>query len=817
MPKDIVVVEDSGLIRKRIEDILKNSDHNIIDSFSSGEEAVKYCSKKIPDLIIMDINLASKMNGYQAAEKICEKEEIPFIFLTGDDRIDPFKIDNYYSISIYLSKSFTVTELINNIDMILYKYELIKKTRKINEEQQLLLNNIQDHIWYLIDPTTYGRVNRAHAEFLGFSRKEMENNNIYDLFDNKRAEKLLEFNKKVFFQKEQFAEKIWLKDNSGEKRLFSIRATPRFDKNNNVEFVVCSGEDVTEKKEMERELLAREQRFLSIIATLPDILILFNEEGVYQNVWTGYEENLRQEKSKMIGNKFEDILPDQLAKRFRHHLNNVLRYNKLQVFEYRLKVISGDEKYFEARMTAISQKQAVVVIRDITDRKEAEEELEVQRAYFKQLFENSPDAIAILNIDSEIIDINESFYKLFGYRKKEITGRKINELIVPKKDKEKAYNLSHRINSGEIVQEEVVRINKTGKDIEVYLLAYPIKLNDEKFGMYAMYRDIGERKLLEKNLRESKNKIEKLHEIAVEMETIDNEANIYQLTVNAAENILNFDVCSLDIVEDEMFVVKARSSGVKEDGIDEKAPITTGLAGEVYKAGRSKLTRDIRKDREAEPVNSEYRSAMTVPIDEFGIFQVISNKINYFNEVDLELTELLISHTSAAIKRLRAEKRIKYLGFHDSLTDLYNRAYFEQELERLDIKRNLPFSVIIGDLNNLKKVNDKYGHDRGDKVIMKTAKILQSSCRGDDILARWGGDEFGLLLPRTDKTTADEVVARLKNKMEDFFYKDVDIGLALGSATKIDSSQKMDEVFKVADDNMYEDKAIMKGDSCELN
>ncbi|GEM_PF-1810889 len=814
MNKSLVIVTNKNSIKEKIRSTLNKSSYKITTTYLSDLKNIENIFNKRIDLVIVDNNIQGKYKSHKKILKISKEKDIPFIFLISEGEEKTFKNKEFYPLSIFLSKSFNEVELKNNIEMIFYKYEFIKQTTKINKEQEMLLNNIQNQVWFLTEPEVYGRVNEAHAEFLGFEKNKLENKKISELYSDDSAKKLIKFNKKVFNRKEEFRGEFWLKNSNHEERLISINASPNLNNNNRVEFVVCSAEDITEKKEMEKKLMQREQRFLSMIATLPDILVLFNRKGVYKSIWTGHEENLYKEKSEMLGSKFEDILPKEVAAKIRDHLNKALKYNKLQVFEYKLPVLDGGIKYFESRMTAISQNQAVVVIRDITDRKEAEKELEVQKAYFKQLFENSPDAIAILNINSEVININESFTELFNYEIEEIKDKQINEFLAPEKYKKEAYEVSNRICSGEIVQKETVRKKKNGEKIEVYLLSYPIKLDDDKVGMYALYRDISERKFLEKNLRESKNKIEELHEIAIEMETIDNEDEIYKLTVDAAENILNFDVCSLDIVEDNMFVVKARSTGVRDDGIDEKAPITTGVAGKVYQSGESRITGDVRDDPDAEPANSAYKSAMTVPIDDFGIFQVISNKKDYFDEVDLELTELLIAHTSAAIKRIRAEERIKYLGYHDSLTDLYNRAYFEEEMERLDVKRNLPFSIIIGDLNNLKKVNDKYGHDKGDKVIKNIAKKLKENCREDDILARWGGDEFGLLLPQTDTKTAQKVMQRIHINIANYSYKEIDINLALGLATKTNPFEDIDEIFKEADDNMYDNKSVIKGNVC---
>jgi diguanylate cyclase (GGDEF)-like protein len=79
------------------------------------------------------------------------------------------------------------------------------------------------------------------------------------------------------------------------------------------------------------------------------------------------------------------------------------------------------------------------------------------------------------------------------------------------------------------------------------------------------------------------------------------------------------------------------------------------------------------------------------------------------------------------------------VSFHDSVTGLYNRAYFEEEIKRLDTGRSLPVSLIIGDLNNLKLVNDTFGHEEGDRLLQKIAEILRKTCRNEDVMARWGG------------------------------------------------------------------------------
>jgi len=159
-------------------------------------------------------------------------------------------------------------------------------------------------------------------------------------------------------------------------------------------------------------------------------------------------------------------------------------------------------------------------------------------------------------------------------------------------------------------------------------------------------------------------------------------------------------------------------------------------------------------------------------------------------------------------ERKKSEEKIVYLSFHDKLTGLYNRAYFEEEIKRLDTKRQLPLSFIIGDINNLKLVNDAFGHLKGDKIIVKVAEILKALCRQEDVVSRWGGDEFTILLPQTKKEEAEEIVNRIKNVFAITDKQEIPISISLGLATKEKTDQDFKDVAIAAEDNMYRHKLI---------
>jgi diguanylate cyclase (GGDEF)-like protein/PAS domain S-box-containing protein len=156
----------------------------------------------------------------------------------------------------------------------------------------------------------------------------------------------------------------------------------------------------------------------------------------------------------------------------------------------------------------------------------------------------------------------------------------------------------------------------------------------------------------------------------------------------------------------------------------------------------------------------------------------------------------------------RREEQIKYLSYHDQLTGLYNRRYYEEELSRLDKERNLPISIIMGDVNGLKIVNDSLGHEKGDELLIKVSEALKKGCRADDIIARLGGDEFVVLLPKTDAAQAEGIIKRINEFLSAEKVGNLDVSVSFGYKVKKQERETMREVFKDAEDLMYKYKFL---------
>ncbi|HHR86152.1 MAG TPA: GGDEF domain-containing protein, partial [Candidatus Acetothermia bacterium] len=201
-------------------------------------------------------------------------------------------------------------------------------------------------------------------------------------------------------------------------------------------------------------------------------------------------------------------------------------------------------------------------------------------------------------------------------------------------------------------------------------------------------------------------------------------------------------------------------------------------------------------------------------------FQVVSTQENAFSQQDVHLLEILLGYTAKAIDRISLQEQLRNQAMRDPLTNVYNRRYFNQVIEQ-EIGRSKRYDHPIGflmiDVDHFKHINDTYGHQTGDLVLKAVADLLVEQVRDTDLVVRYGGDEFLLVLIETNGE-AEKVMERIQAAVEERDRTNeivpFSVTLSIGSAHwSPELNQTAEEILAEADRKMYEAKRKWNGDS----
>ena len=199
---------------------------------------------------------------------------------------------------------------------------------------------------------------------------------------------------------------------------------------------------------------------------------------------------------------------------------------------------------------------------------------------------------------------------------------------------------------------------------------------------------------------------------------------------------------------------------------------------------------------------------MSVLIDEKVVQKVaeIGEEIFLSKPFDAQELSHAIEKKLVESKLKKEEARNRYLTFHDRLTGLYNRAYFEEELKRYDRKRQLPISIIVADIKTLQLTRNVFGDGEGDRLVQDAAELLKRACRSEDMLARWSGFEFIVFLPLTSDSEVEKICGRIKEMEKEEDREPLKVHFSLGCSTKKLENESIQKVIREAEEIMQENK-----------
>jgi PAS domain S-box-containing protein len=284
-----------------------------------------------------------------------------------------------------------------------------------------------------------------------------------------------------------------------------------------------------------------------------------------------------------------------------------------------------------------------------------------------RLHETVVDAVGAgvfaLDTDGRFETVNDTLCTLTGYDRSELVGAHATTIV-----DEEAFRSATKYlyppgdaadREEDVTTFEVDIKTADGGRFPAEVNVALLPASSESRGVAGVVRDVRERKEMETALGEKRRKVENLHDVASLLDDCETREDVWRLTVEAAEGLLDFDVCGVDEVRGDYLYSVGLSSEMEPEGFSAKSPVSEGIAGKTHRTGESFLIDDIRGDNEATPEKREYRSLISVPVGEHGVFQAVSDEVGAFDADDLEHAELLLRHVADAIDRIEFEDRLR--------------------------------------------------------------------------------------------------------------------------------------------------------------
>ncbi len=309
--------------------------------------------------------------------------------------------------------------------------------------------------------------NKKACEILGYSYNELIGKNWFDWCI---PEEMRDEVKKVYLQLmkgevspvEFYENPVVTK--SGELRLIAWRNTILTDANGVITGTLSSGEDITQKKQMEIELLKSTTNLQAIVKAFPDLYVVVDKDGVVLDYKHGQEMKLYATREQVLGKVYYDLLPEHVAKLYQEALKEVYEKNKVVGVEYPIN-IEGKTHWREARLVPMMKDNVLAVIRDVTHRKEMEIALVESEKRYRHLVNRIPAAIVEMNVNGDIIFVNEYFKNLTGFTLENLQGTHwFRSILHPHEDRRKIRNFFEMIQNGDVNNFEIRIINKQGHD-----------------------------------------------------------------------------------------------------------------------------------------------------------------------------------------------------------------------------------------------------------------------------------------------------------------------------------------------------------------
>jgi diguanylate cyclase (GGDEF)-like protein/PAS domain S-box-containing protein len=547
----------------------------------------------------------------------------------------------------------------------------------------------------------------------------------------------------------------------------------RRDDHGQIQGIVFVARDLRERQQTVAALSQSEARNLALLRAIPDLIVRVSHAGIYLDVVPA--EGFDAIAEHVVGKHLQEVWPPDLATQYQQGIEAAFATGEIQVFEYALDGRSGLNgrtagwQYQEARIVACDPDEALMIVRDVTERRQSEK----MNALLAAVVEHAVDGIEIADADCQIQYVNPAFEQLTGYTRAEVVGQPQAQLFDHAQPDE-SYQAA--IAQGQIWRGDVIGQRRDGSLYPQETVISSVHNAGGTITNYvAVKRDVTERKQTELALKR------------------------YQLLSQHARDIVLFMQLDGRIVE------------------------ANDAAVDVYGYSRPDLLKlrlhDLHEPTMAAEIDGQIAQAsqhslLYEAVQRCQDGRLLAVEVSMQGAIVGEET-LLLSIIRDISTRKQAEAELFHNAFHDALTDLPNRALFLERLRHaVEKTQRQPymFAVLFLDLDGFKVINDSLGHLAGDQLLVAIAHRLSRCLKSGDTLARFGGDEFTILLENLqDLSQAIKIAERIQQELSQPFAldrQDIFTTTSIGIVLSTGEMPQAEDLLRSADTALYRAKAL---------
>jgi diguanylate cyclase (GGDEF)-like protein/PAS domain S-box-containing protein len=649
-------------------------------------------------------------------------------------------------------------------------------------EFKTLVENSPDAVTRFDRDGRYQYVNPARAWYFGRSVGEIQGKTVWDLLgpDEMEEGKIADASlKQIFENPKEFTVEYQTKTPEG-LRWVQSRGVPEFAEDGSMESVLVVTRDITERMQMEESLAQ--------LASFPEL----NPQPVIELDLDGNITYLNLAAKRVfpdlkVGGKDHSSLSG-LAIIFEEFLKGTILTTTRDIQ-------SGESIYEQAINYVPEYKRVRIYCRDITERKQMESALRQSEEEHRIIVQTALDGFWQIDTQGCFVQVNDAYCRMSGYSEQELLSMKISDLEAVELPEITAAHLQKVMAQGQ----DRFETRHRRKNGTVFDIAISVQYRDER--LFAFLRDIDE--LMQYALDE----IGKVIGSPIGFyHFVEEDQNTLSLQAWSTRTMAEF--CK---AEGKGMHYPISEAGVWVDCVRERKPIIHNDYASLpnrkgMPAGHAEVTREL--------VVPTMRNGRIVAILGVG------NKPVDYDQKDVEFVSYIADVVWTIVEQKQANERIlqlntklEQLAMTDELTGLFNRrSFFNRGVEeiRRSQRYHSPLSLLMLDIDGFKAVNDTFGHDVGDHMLRCVADTLLHNIREIDVLARLGGEEFGILLPNTEAADAVKLAERLRLAIEKTSCAVQDqktsVTVSIGVATRKKEIQSIDGLLKRADTAMYQAK-----------